>query len=238
LHSSQDASDIVVDRGYYEIVNKTSYLPNPDAFTMALFSRLMGPKVLRLGLNVSASASVPNATEMLRGYAHCARDGGGATLLLINLASATDFDVAVGAADAASGGRLEWHLTAPGGDIHAKAVELNGAQLALEDNNTAMPAMQGKSSAGGAVHVAAASVVFVQLPATASPSACSGSGSGSGAALKTDETADLTRFETQVLPRWLKNFQITAAGKPVEGAFRQKVGGPQAPYGTADVRNN
>ena len=99
--------------------------------------------------------------------------------------------------------------------------------------------MQGRSiSAGGAVHVAAASVVFVQLPATASPSACSGS--GSGAALKTDETAtpDLTRFETQVLPRWLKNFQITAAGKPVEGAFRQKVGGPQAPYGTADVRNN
>ena len=219
-----------------EIVNKTSYLPNPDAFTMALFSRLMGPKVLRLELNVSASAGVPNATEMLRGYAHCARGGGGATLLLINLASATDFDVAVGAADAASGGRLEWHLTAPGGDIHAKAVELNGAQLALEDNNTAMPAMQGKSSAGGAVHVAAASVVFVQLPATASPSTCSAS--ASGAALKTDEIADLTRFETQVLPRWLKNFQITAAGKPVEGAFRQKVGGPQAPYGTADVRDN
>ena len=71
---------------------------------------------------------------------------------------------------------------------------------------------------------------------SASPSTCSAS--ASGAALKTDETADRTRFETQVLPRWLKNFQITAAGKPVEGAFRQKVGGPQAPYGTADVRAN
>ena len=43
-------------------------------------------------------------------------------------------------------------------------------------------------------------------------------------------------FETQVLPRWLKNFQVTNdAGEPVDGAFRQKVGGPQAPYGTADV---
>ena len=89
-----------------EIVNKTSYLPNPDAFTMALFSRLMGPKVLRLELNVSTSAGVPNATEMLRGYAHCARGGGGATLLLINLASATDFDVAVGDASAELDGRI------------------------------------------------------------------------------------------------------------------------------------
>ena len=33
------------------------------------------------------------------------------------------------------------------------------------------------------------------------------------------ETPDLTKFEAQVLPRWLKNFQIIEAGKPVEGAF-------------------
>jgi hypothetical protein len=49
-------------------------------------------------------------------------------------------------------------------------------------------------------------------------------------------TPDLIKFETQVLPRWLKNFQIIdGTGQSVEGAFRQKVGGPPAPYGTADV---
>ncbi len=158
--------------GYYEIVNKTSYLPNPDAFTMALFSRLMGPEVLGLELNVSASASVPNATEMLRGYAHCSRAVGGATLLLINIASATEFVVTVGASDASIDGRAEWHLTAPDGDIHAKAMELNGVGLTLESNNTAMPTMHGRRSMGSAVHVAAASVVFIQLPATTSPSVC------------------------------------------------------------------
>ena len=83
--------------GYYEIVNKSSYLPNPDAFTMALFSRLMGPKVLSLSLNITSSTagSPPNVTQMLRGYAHCTRSGDGATLLLINLASDTSFRVAL-----------------------------------------------------------------------------------------------------------------------------------------------
>ena len=47
---------------------------------------------------------------------------------------------------------------------------------------------------------------------------------------------DLTAFELEVLPAWLQGFQVCdSKGKPVEGAFRQKIGGPPAPYGTADV---
>ena len=169
--------------GYYEIVNKTSYLPNPDSFTMALFSRLMGPKVLHATVNVNTAATTTtsmdadagvggegegtpaNATEMLRGYAHCARTGGGdddssgnsgggqATVLLINLASTTAFTVTIDTPAAASttvggsAGGGEWHLTAPLGDIHAKSIELNGKLLTLINNNTEMPPMPPKPSA-------------------------------------------------------------------------------------------
>eukprot|EP01046_Picozoa_sp_COSAG06_P021490 COSAG06_NODE_1619_length_8908_cov_3.222727_2_plen_229_part_00 len=218
--------------GYYEIVNKTSYLPNPDSFTMALFSRLMGPKVLHATVHVSTATTTvnsmdagadvggkgegapANATEMLRGYAHCARTstsgtgggdddssgnsgGGQATVLLINLASTTAFTVTidtpaptsttVGGGAGVGGG--EWHLTAPLGDIHAKAIELNGKLLTLINNNTEMPPMPPKpsatltaSSGGGGggngnrragggggvqVEVGPASVVFVQVPMAA-----------------------------------------------------------------------
>ena len=162
--------------GYYEIVNKTTYLPNPDAFTMSLFSHLMGPKVLRAHLNITVPAGAStNASQMLRGYAHCTRAaGGGATVLLINLGSDTEFTISFAATEEVhAAGMMEWHLTAPMGDIHAQSIELNGELLALEHNNTAMPLMAGKPSDGSAsVSVGAASVVFVQLPAAMSPSGC------------------------------------------------------------------
>eukprot|EP01052_Picozoa_sp_SAG31_P003812 SAG31_NODE_150_length_22290_cov_5.975801_28_plen_445_part_00 len=55
---------------------------------------------------------------------------------------------------------------------------------------------------------------------------------------KSDDSppVDLTAFETHVLPSWLRGFQVFGAnGTKIEGAFRQKINGPQAPYGTADV---
>lgn len=57
--------------GYYEIVNKTSYLPNPDAFTMALFSQLMGPDVLEAKVTVSASAAGAPANVGTRTICAC-----------------------------------------------------------------------------------------------------------------------------------------------------------------------
>jgi len=102
---------------------------------------------------------------MLRGYAHCSRSGGKGTLLLINIASETGFTVAL-----PSPAQTEWHLTPPAGDIHAKAVELNGHLLALVKNNTEMPGLVGLGMAGqrvAIVDVGPASVVFVQLDAAA-----------------------------------------------------------------------
>jgi heparanase 1 len=189
--------------GYYEVVDHSSYLPNPDAFTMILFSQLMGPKVLEVSLQVSTDSpgAPPNATQMLRGYAHCARaEGRGSTLLLINLASETAFNVTLpmpqklltrrampvsaihkeesggvgrGAqrAAAATVSTTEWHLTPPDGDIHAKLIELNGEVLALGGvNHSQLPSMAGRPAGiAHAVLVGPSSVVFVSLPASASP---------------------------------------------------------------------
>eukprot|EP01051_Picozoa_sp_SAG22_P008217 SAG22_NODE_613_length_8567_cov_4.215163_8_plen_162_part_00 len=154
----------------------------------------MGPKVLELdvslvGGNRSSVGAAPeeglpaNASKMLRGYAHCSREvAGAATVLLINLGSNTSFEVSPSAAAVTmdGGGRwrrqqqLEWHLSAVGGNIHGKSIELNGEVLALEAGNTKMPAMPGRpggtaAAAGGtaAVVVGPASVVFIQLPPSA-----------------------------------------------------------------------
>ena len=173
--------------GYYELVNKTTYLPNPDAFTVALFTRMMGPTVLSATVNISAATGAvlpPNSTQMLRCYAHCSRreTGGGATVLLINLGSEVSFSVSLPApaSGADVGGsvqppppQLEWHLTPWQGDIHSKVVELNGEVLHLTKNNTEMPPMEGRAGAtSGTVAVGPKSVVFVQLAGDWSPTAC------------------------------------------------------------------
>lgn len=47
---------------------------------------------------------------------------------------------------------------------------------------------------------------------------------------------DFTRFESDVLPQWLQGFQLVGTdSRPVDGAFRKTLGGPQAVYGSADV---
>lgn len=151
--------------GYYEIVNKTSYEPNPDAFVMALFSRLMGSIVLHADLDISTAAGPANVSQMLRGFAHCSKHSGQLTVLIVNLASETSFTVRIDSKQKVEN-RIEWHLTAPSGNIHTKQVELNGEVLGLV-NGSAMPPMPGKLyDATESIIVEAASVVFVQLPAT------------------------------------------------------------------------
>eukprot|EP01052_Picozoa_sp_SAG31_P057623 SAG31_NODE_17161_length_681_cov_0.891753_1_plen_149_part_10 len=149
---------------------------------MALFSRLMGPKVLGLELTLHENdrstggtagrstveeakerAGLPtNASKMLRGYAHCSRAvAGGVTVLLINLASNTTFEVSPPQALAETGPphpeQLEWHLTAVGGDIHGKSIALDGGLLALEAGNAKMPSMPGRPSTSKTVVVDPAS---------------------------------------------------------------------------------
>ena len=77
-----------------------------------------------------------------------------------------------------------------------------------------------------------------ELASCGQPYVAAANGAAETPSLKSDDSnaVDLTVFETTVLPRWLKQFQIVGLdGQPVEGAFRQSVGGSQRAYGTADV---
>ena len=91
-------------------------------------------------------------------------DAGTVALLLINLGSSTSFAVDIPTpAAAAQQQRLEWHLTAPAGDIAAKQILLNGELLQLATpTSTVLPPMPGRRvRAGEPITVTPASVVFV-----------------------------------------------------------------------------
>jgi len=156
--------------GLYGIVNRSSYAPAPDAFTMALHNALMGPGVLA----VNVSVVVPHEPggdsrvgQMLRAYAHQSKGGSqsAVTLLMINIGSDTAFAVGPPPGAAAPGQRMEWHLTAADGDISAKRIMLNGKLLELATpTSTALPPMPGRPApTADPILVAPASVVFVAL---------------------------------------------------------------------------
>ena len=153
--------------GYYGLLNHTTLLPNPDTYTMALFNRLMGPRVLAAHVHPGDG----NATTMLRAYAHCHKGPTpGVTVLLINLASETHFSVSLGLAHSV---KTVWRLESQGGDIHAKIVTLNGAPLALVPGTRTLPAMPGITSpADSLVSVPRASVTFVLLSGSNATTAC------------------------------------------------------------------
>jgi heparanase 1 len=75
--------------GNYGLLDKDTFQPNPDYYTLLLWSRLMGPRVLDM-------QSDPTNPQ-LRAYAHCtaleypyvAPGSGSVTLLLINLSNST-----------------------------------------------------------------------------------------------------------------------------------------------------
>nr|GLL29840.1 heparanase-like protein 3 [Ipomoea trifida] len=72
--------------GNYGLLNTTTFVPNPDYYSALLWHRLMG----RNALSTSFSG-----TKKIRAYAHCAKQSGGITLLLINLDSNTTVEANV-----------------------------------------------------------------------------------------------------------------------------------------------
>ncbi|XP_043725007.1 heparanase-like protein 1 [Telopea speciosissima] len=72
--------------GNYGLLNTTTFVPNPDYYSALLWHRLMGEGVLAVD---------SDASPFLRVYAHCSKGREGATLLLINLSSETEFRITV-----------------------------------------------------------------------------------------------------------------------------------------------
>ncbi|XP_057459795.1 heparanase-like protein 1 [Actinidia eriantha] len=144
--------------GNYGLLDRTTFVPNPDYYSALLWHRLMGKEVL--AVNTSAS-------PYLRSYAHCSKGRAGITLLLINLSNHTRFDIGIQnsmnvnlhakettyhsrksfthglkrnmlwVGSKASDGTLfreEYHLTPEDGNLQSKTMLLNGKPLQLTDD--------------------------------------------------------------------------------------------------------
>ncbi|XP_054823516.1 heparanase-like protein 1 [Prosopis cineraria] len=148
--------------GNYGLLNTTTFIPNPDYYGALLWHKLMGSKVLSVN---------HEGSPYLRTYAHCSKNnGGGVTLLLINMSNSTSFYVTVKPdmnlypdQSEKLKKREEYHLTPENGNIQSDVVLLNGKALRLtrsQDIPAMKPVLVDPSSP---IAVAADSIVFARL---------------------------------------------------------------------------
>ncbi|EAZ36024.1 hypothetical protein OsJ_20330 [Oryza sativa Japonica Group] len=165
--------------GNYGLLNKETFQPNPDYYSALLWHRLMGTKVL---------SATFNGTNMIRTYAHCAKDSPGITLLLINLSGNTTSQVSVTSEGAhantvkkhsrktrhlaAGSMREEYHLTAKDGSLQSQVMLLNGRALVADENGEIPRLEPVKVDAAQPIAVAPYSIVFAHIHNFPAP-ACS-----------------------------------------------------------------
>lgn len=138
FHNTLAASD-------YGLIDEATLTPRPSFWAAVLWRRLMGSVVLDAGVN----------RDGLHVYAHClAGRKGGVVLAVLNLDAERPGQLAIPA------GGLRYTLSAP--EIQSRTVELNGRDLALQ-NNDRMPEMQGLP-ATGSLSLPPASITFVAFP--------------------------------------------------------------------------
>ncbi|TVU27864.1 hypothetical protein EJB05_19365 [Eragrostis curvula] len=167
--------------GNYGLLNTTTFEPNPDYYSALLWHRLMGTKVL---------STTFNGTNMIRAYAHCARNSDGITLLLINLSGTNTDQIYVTSEGAQTQGsrkegrgfshipglgkaavftREEYHLTPKDGKLQSQQVLLNGNVLAT-DANGEIPKLEPVQVEGTQpITVAPYSIVFAHIPSFYAP---------------------------------------------------------------------
>ncbi|XP_073123196.1 heparanase-like protein 2 [Henckelia pumila] len=143
--------------GFYGLLNKTTFIPNPDYYSALLWHRLMGKGVLAVN---------SHASPHLRAYAHCSKERAGITVLLINLSNQTVYNIETESSNNSelpvklqTGGRKrsfvhslkesvswigkkaadvklvreEYHLTPEYGDLRSKTMMLNDQPLELTE---------------------------------------------------------------------------------------------------------
>ncbi|KAJ7530445.1 hypothetical protein O6H91_14G004200 [Diphasiastrum complanatum] len=175
--------------GHYGLLNTSTFHPNPDFYSALLWKRLMG----RVVLSTTSSGS-----PYLRAYAHCSKTSQQAlAVVLINLSNTTQYNVELslsissaesenvskhmtsvpenmnidtqGAAVASYKQRLEYHLAAPGGNLHSQIVLLNGKPLQVAPNGT-LPTLTPMTVDNSLpISVAPTSIVFAVVPAVIIP---------------------------------------------------------------------
>ncbi|BBN16019.1 hypothetical protein MPTK1_7g02860 [Marchantia polymorpha subsp. ruderalis] len=112
--------------GNYGLLDRTTFLPNPDYYGALLWRQLMGKGVLDVDVGGDSN---------IRAYAHCQRHHqSGVTLLVLNYSNSTSYDLTVkipGSAEATRRPRLEYHMSAPNGNISGQVVALNDEPLLI-----------------------------------------------------------------------------------------------------------
>ena len=133
--------------GNYGLLNTTTLQPQPDYYSLLLWSRIMSPLVL----HVSPDASNPE----LRAYAHCTQPSAGfpsgaVTLVLINLSNNSAVQVlptingSLLSRNAAAGMRSDFIFTSAGGpdvlgQLSSHQVLLNGELLQADEEHGIPP---------------------------------------------------------------------------------------------------
>ncbi|KAK1295691.1 Heparanase-like protein 1 [Acorus calamus] len=173
--------------GNYGLLDRTTFIPNPDYYSALLWHRLMGKGVLSIDLSES---------PYLRAYAHCSKQKPGVSLLLINLSNSTTFSITVHndlninehtrrtiskddsfihglkksviwVGTKSSDGmvkREEYHLTPKDGDLHSRTMLLNGSPLELTEDGDIPPMDPLLVPVDSPISVTALSIAFVALP--------------------------------------------------------------------------
>jgi heparanase len=109
--------------GNYELVNKTTKMPNPDFYVARLFKDTMGSAVLKADSNDTS----------VHAWAHCAPESGGVTLAYINFQTEPVSVLVSGVGAAAP--RSQWMLTSSDNTT----LSLNGAPLTFTPGSNTLP---------------------------------------------------------------------------------------------------
>jgi heparanase 1 len=136
--------------GDYELLNRTTFLPNPDYWVAYGYRLLVGPKVLSA---TSLAPSDPVLNSSLRIYAHCAetsnpdRAGKGDVVIFWSSADVRrEYHVSIGALQTLS--KVDMYVLTPHGaaqstavpvNVFTKSIDLNGQLLALGPSDELPP---------------------------------------------------------------------------------------------------
>jgi hypothetical protein len=158
--------------GDYELLQRTTFVPNPDFYLVWLFKNLIGGAATPFAVNLT----VPFLESGVRVFAFSPNPqvgaGTKATLLILNLADGspghnTPVALTLQGAGVAGQPRVEYHMTAPlGVGSEHGPVAVNGMQLSIDPATNLPPAWQDlgrPGDAGDVITLQPASIVFVTI---------------------------------------------------------------------------
>jgi len=117
--------------GEYGLLQKKTFEPNPDYWTLLLLKRAIGRRAF---FATPSDIYVPT-------YTYCAKNyKGGIAMTFINLAKADTYQVDLSGVVARHVPRIEYHLSAP--QLDSRVIYLNGVALKLRENGQ-LPSLAG-----------------------------------------------------------------------------------------------